>query len=75
MHSGEPYVDIPANSSCGACEVLWSLAQGILNANGIVYSMSISLMWHATRSQLLVIGPNESQTRLFQVFIPRGETA
>lgn len=75
MHSGEPYVDIPANSSCPACEVLWSLAQGILHANGIVFSTSISLMWHATRSQLLVVGPNENQTRLFQIFIPRGETA
>ena len=75
MYSGEPYVDISANSSCPACEVLSSLALGTLNANGIVFSTSISLMWHATRSQLLVVGPNENQTRLFQIFIPRGETA
>lgn len=75
LHLDQAYIITPASTECRACGALWSLAEGILEAYGIAYSNDISLEWLATRSQLLVKGPSKSQARLFQAFIPRGETA
>jgi len=63
----------PAISTCRACDVLWSLVQGILDAYSIVRSSSIALEWNTRSSQLIITGPDQNQTRSIQVFVPRGE--
>jgi hypothetical protein len=75
MDLGQACIVGPATSTCRACDVLWSLVQGILDAYSIVRSSSIALEWNTRSSQLIITGPNHEETRVIQVFVPRGEPA
>jgi hypothetical protein len=75
MDLGQACIVGPATSTCRACDVLWSLVQGILDAYSIVRSSSIALGWNTRSSQLTITGPDHEETRVIQVFVPRGEPA